>query len=81
MGSTASTLAGRIDDGAAYLMADPSLIASSLMPWVRGGFAPTNAAFHNTAHDGTDIGAVAYLAAALPACVGDDCSFPGYFEA
>ena len=29
--------------------------------WVRQGFAPTNAAFHNTAADGGDIGAVALL--------------------
>ena len=37
---------------------------SALLTYVRGGFAPTNAAYHNTAHDGTDIGAVAYQAPA-----------------
>jgi hypothetical protein len=30
--------------------------------WVQQGFAPTNAAFHNTAADGGDIGAVPYYA-------------------
>ena len=28
--------------------------------WVRAGFVPTNAAFHNTAADGTDIGAIPF---------------------
>lgn len=32
--------------------------------WVHNGFAPTNIALHNTAHDGFDIGAVAWQAAA-----------------
>jgi hypothetical protein len=30
--------------------------------WARQGFTPTNAALHNTASDGTDIGAIPYLA-------------------
>lgn len=35
---------------------------SALISWVTAGFAPQNSALHNTASDGTDIGAVAYQA-------------------
>lgn len=35
----------------------------TLVSWIKTGFAPTNSALHNAAHDGTDIGAVAYVAA------------------
>lgn len=33
---------------------------ASLLVWIRAGFAPQNIALHNTAADGTDIGAVPY---------------------
>jgi hypothetical protein len=42
------------------IQADPSLIASDLIPWVRAGFAPTAAAYNGTAHDGNTIGAVGF---------------------
>jgi hypothetical protein len=42
------------------IQADPSLIASDLIPWVRAGFAPTAAAYNGTAHDGGTIGAVGF---------------------
>lgn len=38
--------------------------ALALVKWVQAGFAPTNPAYHNTAHDGGDIGAVAYAGGA-----------------
>ena len=48
--------------------ADPNYIAgyttAALVSWIKAGWAPTNPALHNTAHDGTDIGAVAYQASA-----------------
>lgn len=46
---------------AALLFDDPTLIADDLMPWVKAGFDFYNAAFHNTGHDGTDIGAGSWL--------------------
>jgi hypothetical protein len=42
------------------IQADPALIASDLIPWVRAGFAPTAAAYNGTAHDGNTIGAVGF---------------------
>ncbi len=45
------------------LRANPALIGQAttgLLAWVRAGFAPTNVSLHNAAHDGTDIGAIAY---------------------
>lgn len=62
-GSTAGTTALKVADAYTYLAADPTLIASSLLPYVRGGFAPQNTALHGTAHDSGDIGAVAWQAA------------------
>jgi hypothetical protein len=44
----------------AAIAADPTLTKLGLLPWVRAGFAPTNVALNGTAHDGGDIGAVAY---------------------
>lgn len=32
----------------------------ALLAWVKAGYAPTNSAYHNTATDGTDIGAVPF---------------------
>lgn len=43
----------------ARLAADPALTRSSLIPWVRQGFAPQNAAYATAGHDGTTVGAVA----------------------
>ncbi len=39
---------------------------ANLLAYVRGGFAPTNSALDGTAHDGGDIGAVAYQAGSTP---------------
>lgn len=50
----------RITDGLAAIQTDPARIAD-LYTWVRGGFAPQNSAYHNTASDGTDIGAIPFL--------------------
>ena len=33
-----------------------------MLNWIRAGFSPTNPVFHNTAADGTDIGAVSFSA-------------------
>jgi hypothetical protein len=52
--------AGTLSAALARVQADPTLVKSSLNPYIQAGFAPTNSAFHNAAHDGTDIGAVAY---------------------
>ena len=40
------------------LQATPTLTKTSLLPWVRAGYAPTNAALLTSAYDGTTIGAV-----------------------
>jgi hypothetical protein len=40
-----------------------SFTLSNLQTYVTNGFAPTNIALHNAAHDGTDIGAVPYVSA------------------
>lgn len=60
-GSVAATKTLKEADAMAYLAADPTLI-DDLLAHVRGGFAPTNVALDGTAHDGGDIGAVAYTA-------------------
>ena len=63
VGSVSGTDAGRITDAMTALSANPYLIGQAttgLLAWVRAGYAPTNAALHNTASDGGDIGAVAY---------------------
>jgi len=57
-GSTASTTVNKVADGFAALAADPRLVSSSLLPWVRAGFAPRNTALRNAGHDGATIGAV-----------------------
>jgi hypothetical protein len=49
---------GTIAGALARIKADPTLTKTDLIPWVQAGFAPTNAAFNSTAHDGGDIGAV-----------------------
>jgi len=42
---------------------DSDYLPSAAVTWVRAGFAPTNSAYDGTAHDGGDIGAIAYQAA------------------
>lgn len=54
-------LNGYAADGSAATFNTGYTIANYLA-YIRGGFAPTNALYHNTAHDGTDIGAVSYIA-------------------
>lgn len=56
-GSAGATLADKVADGIAYLVADPSLIPGAVA-WLRGGFAPTNAALRDAGHDGVTVGAV-----------------------
>jgi len=46
--------------GASYIIA--------LTDWVRAGFAPQNVLLHNTATDGTDIGAAPYTPPTLAGC-------------
>lgn len=63
--SSGDTYSQKVNAGRAQIKLDTSLIAE-LLTWVKAGFAPTNASLHNTAHDGTDIGAVAYQSATVP---------------
>lgn len=58
--------AGTLASALARIQADPSLTSSSLIPWVRAGFAPTNPVLAGAAHDGTDIGAMAVAATPTP---------------
>jgi hypothetical protein len=59
--------------GATYIQA--------LNAWVEKGFSPTNVAYHNTASDGTDIGAVVYSGGppvpVVSGIVGDDVAYGG----
>ena len=57
-GSVSATLADKEADACAYLAADPTLTASSLLPYLTAGWQPTAAALRGTAHDGGDIGAI-----------------------
>ena len=58
-----ATLRQNIDAALVLLAADPYLIGSELIPWVRAGFAPQNPALDGTAHDAGTIGAVPYAGA------------------
>jgi hypothetical protein len=49
---------GTIASALARIRRDPTLTKSSLLPYIRNGFKPTNPAYKGTAHDGGDIGAV-----------------------
>lgn len=80
--TTTGTVLGDIQAAAAALNANPSLVASSLLPWVRAGYAPTNSAFKAASYSGdtstTDaagnawpgsgpgIGAMGYVSAGPP---------------
>jgi hypothetical protein len=57
-GSSATTISGKVSDGLTFLRLDPTLIRSSLIPYIQAGFAPTNAALANAGHDGVTIGAM-----------------------
>jgi hypothetical protein len=60
-GSTAGTYAGKVADGLSFLKADPTLVRTSLLPWVRAGFAPTKNVLKMVGHDGKSyVGAVPY---------------------
>lgn len=58
MGSVSATVQGQIADGLSMLKANPVLARTSLNPWIREGVRPTNELYRNSAHDGTQIGAV-----------------------
>ncbi len=62
-GTTESAIRTAYADGVAALKADFATRFDDLMGYVRDGFAPTNSAYAAAAHDGTTIGAVAYVAA------------------
>jgi hypothetical protein len=59
-GTAAHALAelGKINDAAGY---NPAYTIAALWTYVRDGFRPQRAALHNSASDGTDIGAVPVL--------------------
>ena len=52
--------AGTVAAAMARLAVDPGLVPT-LVSYVKAGFAPTNDALQGTAHDGTDMGAVAVV--------------------
>lgn len=62
-GSTGTLPQDFIADGLTKL-ANLTYSPVALVAWVKAGFAPRASSLHNTAHDGTDIGAVAWQAAA-----------------
>jgi len=51
--------AGTEHSALARIVASPSLITSSLLPYLRQGFQPTNLALKGAGSNGADIGAVA----------------------
>jgi hypothetical protein len=51
---------GTEDSAYARLFVDPTLTRTSLIPYLKAGFAPTNAALATAAHDGGTIGAMDY---------------------
>jgi hypothetical protein len=63
--SGGDSLAVRTAASLALLRADPTLIADDLIPWVRGGFAPTNAIYQNAGHDSVTIGAVEFVSGSI----------------
>jgi hypothetical protein len=80
-GSTGAHVVTQVADGLGYLKADPSLIASSLVPYVRAGFRPQNSALNHASYptdaattdaDGNaysgvpDIGAMAVVSSGSP---------------
>lgn len=59
--ATNSIRRAALDATRAYLLLNPRLVGSELIPWVRAGFAPQNAVLQNAGHDGVTIGAVAFV--------------------
>lgn len=59
-GTNANALAemSKMNDDSGY---NPEYSLTNYLAWVRAGFAPRNAAYKGTAHDGGDIGAVAVV--------------------
>ena len=53
---------GTVAAALARLQADPTLTASSLIPYIQAGFAVTNPLLENAGHDGVTIGAMEYQA-------------------
>ena len=51
---------GTLASALARIQADPTLTTTSLLPWVKAGYAPTNPALDGTGSDGTYIGAVPF---------------------
>ncbi len=64
--SSGDSQATKVAAALTAIKAAPALTASSLMPYVRAGFAPQNASLHNAGHDSITIGAVEYVAANKP---------------
>lgn len=54
---------GKMNDPTGY---NSAFSISNLITFVRAGFAPTNTTYHNTAHDGTDIGAIPWQSGNVP---------------
>lgn len=60
MAATLAILMSMYDDGSPYAGRD---LVEEMITHVEGGYAPTNPAYHNTAWDGGDIGAVPFSGA------------------
>lgn len=58
MGSKSNSISGQVSDGLRYLVDNPALTRTSLIPYIRSGFRPRNMLLKGAAHDGGDIGAV-----------------------
>jgi len=56
--ATQYSLSRSVANTLAVLAVDPTTRIPLLMQWVRAGFAPSNALYFTSAHDGTTIGAV-----------------------
>jgi hypothetical protein len=55
-GSVSSTTTGKEADAVAYIAANPALTFSSLLPYLKAGYKPTNSAYRSAAHDTGTIG-------------------------
>jgi hypothetical protein len=78
------TNAEKVAAARALLLTDPTLVYGDLIPWVRAGYAPTNAAYDGTAHDSGTPGAVPFQAVSgsgsVALAVVIDASIDGYRE-
>jgi hypothetical protein len=59
------TNAQKVSAARALLLTDPTLVYGDLIPWVRGGYAPTNAAYQDAGHDSVTIGAVEFVSGSI----------------